>query len=244
MATFRTDRDRRILGDRVVARKAQFCAMHAAAAEGHAIFVETHATLEKADNARSKETNEAQQARDTRSSEAADSLRLYAWAYNKLPDLLSPTWNAPVDPEVLEKTHKRLFPFGAPSTIKDQPQVILDALSTFLTQTALKPAIPYQAPFLAEAADKRDKLRAALAAVTTEGDEADAAVSTHKTARDTWDEKYLGLSELTSGLLRLQGKHDQHAHLFRPLPGGPTTSEDLPEPAPVVNPDTTVKTPQ
>ena len=42
MAIYRTDRNRRILGDRVVARKDDFFEIHKAVGEVHGVFTEAH----------------------------------------------------------------------------------------------------------------------------------------------------------------------------------------------------------
>ena len=72
MAIYRTDRDRRILGDRVVARKAVFEEVHPAVGEVHGVFSETHGKMAEALEERQREENEGTMAREGREQAAGD----------------------------------------------------------------------------------------------------------------------------------------------------------------------------
>jgi len=230
VAIFRTDRDRRILGDRVAARPAEFAGIHASVVPAHGQFCSTHTQMVSLEDARTKETTDAQQARVLRDETTQRVLKKYAWAYSKLSDLLSPSWDAPVEPELAAEIQGRLFPLGPPTAVQVSTQLTLDAANRFLKQLPREPGLTYPPPFIAELTAEAAELASRIGAVTREADEAQHATDAHQTHRAKWDNDYLGLREVTSGYLRLTGRSGDHAHLFRKLPGVAGTSEDTPEP--------------
>lgn len=143
----------------------------------------------------------------------------------------------PVEPELAAEIQGRLFPLGPPTAVQVSTHFTLDAANRFLKQLPREPGLTYPAPFLAQLTAETAELAKSVGAVTRESDEAQHATDAHQAHRAKWDNDYLGLREVTSGYLRLTGRTEAHAHLFRKLPGVAGTSEDAPEPpAPIPTP--------
>ncbi|MBI5497385.1 MAG: hypothetical protein HY904_20390 [Deltaproteobacteria bacterium] len=236
MATFRSDRERRMLGDRVVSRKDAFVAVHPAVAEVHAGFADAHGKLQAAIATRDKETGDAQKARDARDDEVAKSNAQYAWAYNELHRIMAPSWDAKVDEDLYAKTVARLFPLGPPATVGATSQLVLDGMKTFVDRVAHEQGVQYPPAFLQAARAGVAAVTAHIAKVNKEADEASAATDAHQAARDKWDTHHQALLEITTGFLRLKDDLGQLNVLFQDIPvsaaAGIGGSQDAPAAAP------------
>jgi hypothetical protein len=84
MAVYKTDRQRRILGDRLVARGRELAAIHAAVAEVHRGFTDVHGAFKTALEERQREDGEGAVAREKRDEAVAGCARLYSWAYHQV----------------------------------------------------------------------------------------------------------------------------------------------------------------
>ena len=98
MAVFRTDRERRILGDRLVARRAEFVAIDEAVGRVLDRFAEAHRELLAALERRRREEGEDSRARRRRDEAAAAAWKHYRWAYHRVDALLAPSWDDAPEP--------------------------------------------------------------------------------------------------------------------------------------------------
>ncbi len=217
MAVTRTDRDRRILGDRVQARAAEFGGIDEAVGRAHGLFAAQHRALTEAIGIRLREESEDDRARRQRDEAAADAARQYAWAYHQLPGLLGGTWTADADEADLQLERQRLFPLGAPNEIADTHQRTLDGVIHLAAALAHDEFSLYPEAFRDILAQTRDRLAQGIDAVTTDSAETQEATQAHLKAREDWDRHWQALREITAGFLRLQDRLDHHAPLFRPL---------------------------
>lgn len=217
MAVTRTDRDRRILGDRVVARAPEFGAIDEAVGRAFALFAAQHDALTAAIALRLREESDDEKARRLRDEAAADAVRQYAWAWHQLPSLLGGSWTADADEADLGLERQRLFPLGAPNEVADTHQRTLDGVIHLATALAHAQDPLYPEAFRTALAETRDRLARAIDAVTTDGAETKVATDAHLSAREAWDRHWQALREITAGFLRLQDQLDRHAPLFRPL---------------------------
>jgi cell division septum initiation protein DivIVA len=226
MAIYRTDRDRRILGDRVVARQEDFSAIHSAVAEVHGRFVEAHTALGAAFEARQKEQNESAEAREVRHGAEATVAKMYSWAYKQVDQLLQPSWDTADASEDAADVRERLFPLGPPAVVTKSTQMIIDGMNHFIAAAERERAVAYVAEFSQAAQDALSHLREAVAKVTVEQTETAQAVDAVEKARADWDRHYVALREVTSAFLRLSNEHHRLTTLFRGLTRGGGASED------------------
>lgn len=236
MAIYRTDRDRRILGDRIVARIAEFNAVHSAVAEIASQFANTHADLASSIDARIRETGEDEKERQQRDEAWATGQKLYTWAYNQLPSQIMPSWDAEIVSETLEITRKAIFPLGSPSEVFISEQKTLDGLEHFVLGVARESGLNYPQPFLNAATQAKENLQKGIDAVTRDMAETASAVTKVLEFRSRWDELYRALQEVTSAFLRVQQQDRALLKVFRALPSSlPWQTADGEVEAPVVD---------
>jgi hypothetical protein len=218
MAIYRTDRERRILGDRIIARKDTFAAIHDVVGMVHGKLKEAHTALGAAIDARQKEESDDQRARRERDDAAVEVQRLYAWAYNQIDALLSPSWDDPSEEVEAGLLRETMFPLGVPSTVADSVQLTVDAMQSFLAQVAAQQSVSYPAPFLERCHSALAQLRSGIDNVTTEMGESAKESERVIEARANWDRAFTSLRDVTNGLLRLEGREAELAGFFRTLP--------------------------
>lgn len=232
MAVWESDRERRMLGDRVVTLRDEFAAIGAPVATMHDIFCGHHAALVSLLDRRALEEDEDEQARLRRDAAAMRAKLLYGWAYVQVPALAWPRWDAPVDDEVVAALMDRLFPLGPPSAVSRSTQLTLDGLTHLQAGMAREALVSFDEGFSAEVARVRDGLAAAVAEVTVEAKETRDAAEGHAKARQKWDDAYRLLKDTTFGLLKLAGRDQELTRLFTPLPdtaaAGPAQSSSTP----------------
>jgi hypothetical protein len=228
MAIYRTDRDRRILGDRAIARQAEFSEIHPAVAEVHQRFTEVHAALGAAFEARQKEQNEDAAAREERTGAEVKVAKMYSWAYQQVERLLQPSWEIEDATEDAKDVRDRLFPLGPPNVVSTSTQMVIDGMNHFLAALGREKAITYVSEFSQAAKDALGHLRDAVANVNVEQGETSRAVDAVEAARAAWDTHYTALREVTSAFLRLNNDHHLLTNLFRALPktGGSSSSDE------------------
>jgi len=230
MAVYKTDRQRRIVGDRIAARQGELAAIHPAVGEMHATFRGAHGAFASALEERRREEGEGGLAREKRDAAAARCAELYAWSYHQVDALLRPTWDAAGSAADPDAVRGRLFPLGNPTAVSLSAQLALDGVTHFLAAAARETAVTYPTPFLQAARTAKDALASAAAAVTREDDQGGSAAKAVAEARDRWDTCYVALRDVASGFLRLQGKHDRLDVLFRELDTAGTSAEETAEP--------------
>lgn len=226
MAIYRTDRDRRIIGDRIVAKKDAFAAIHDAVTEIWQLFLIIHTKLQEALENRQREQTEDGKARLARDHAHEFGLAAYRWAYAKLDGLLMPGWDEPPQDEEISATRERLFPLGAPHEIGPSPQKVFDGLSHLLTALEREDAVSYPEDFLKEAAARRARLEATIGDVSREEMETRTWARQHMELREKWDIHFRSLHEVTSAFLRLADKAEELGPLFRTLPGSSGGKKD------------------
>jgi hypothetical protein len=217
MAVTRTDRDRRILGDRVVARADEFRGIDEAVGRVFDRFVGKHGELSERTAARLREEGEDEKARRVRDETAVDGLRQYSWAYHELASLLGDSWTSGVDEAKLALTRARLFPLGSPTEVGMSHQRTLDGLIHLVDGMASEPGVVFPEAFRSDAGRTRDALLAAIGQVTADGAETESVTSTQLQARVEWDQHWQALRDVSAGFLRLAGELARHPGLFRPL---------------------------
>ena len=215
MAIYRTDRNRRILGDRVVARKDDFAGIHPAAAEVHGVFTEAHQGLQKIVEDRRREDTEDAMARDNREKAEDRTVQLYSWAYHQVDALLQPNWESVDSPADASDVKERLFPLGNPTEASVSTQIVVDGFSHFLEAVKRENAVAYPPKFIQGALNA---LVESIAAVTRESSETDEQAKKVASARERWDNCYNALRDVTSCFLRLEGSYDRLPGFFRDLP--------------------------
>jgi hypothetical protein len=237
MAVYKTDRQRRILGDRLVARGKELGAIHPAVAEVHRGFTDVHGAFQHALEERLREEGEDALARERREEAVAACARLYSWAYHQVDALLRPSWDAADPAADPAAVRERLFPLGNPTAAAVSLQLTLDGMTHFLAAARREPAVAYPPEFLAAAGRARDELLTTVAAVTRDGDETRGAAKAAAEGRERWDTCFNALRDVTSGFLRLQGRLDRLDVLFSELPpsgagaaGGVTGEAAIPAP--------------
>ncbi|MCB9729782.1 MAG: hypothetical protein H6746_15035 [Deltaproteobacteria bacterium] len=216
MAVSRTDRDRRILGDRVVARAEEFRAIDTAVGRVLDGFIAQHVALEQRTAARLKEEGDDQKARRARDEAAGDAVRLYTWAYYQAPAMLGASWSDVVDDRDIDLVRQRLFPLGPPNAITVSHQRTLDGL-IHLGEALGQGGLAFPDAFKGDVAATRDRLSAAIDRVTTDAAETNAATGAQLETRERWDVHWQALRDVTAAFLRLAGELSRHAGLFRPL---------------------------
>lgn len=217
MAVTRTDRDRRILGDRVVAREAEFRAISGAVGEVYELFIAEHQGMSERTAERLKEESEDDLARRKRDEAASDGVRQYSWAFHRVPALLGESWVDGVDEAALTAARDRIFPLGAPTAVVVSHQRTLDGLIHLVEGMGDDSPVKFPAEFKATVIKTRDALRAAIGGVTQDSAETETATAAQLKARARWDLHWLALREVTAGYLRLAGQTSRHAGLFRSL---------------------------
>lgn len=228
MAIHRTDRDRRIVGDRILARKGAFAAVHDVVAMIHDKFSEAHQELATAIETRIKEESEDQVARREREEAAVEAQRLYSWAFHQIDAMLAPSWDDFSDDVESALLKETLFPVGNPSTVAESTQLTVDGLQTFLSQVDAQQAVTYPTAFLERCQSTLSQLRAAIDNVTTEMGESARESDRVLSARTTWDRTFASLRDVTNGLLRLDGREGDLAGLFRSVPRNQAKSDAVP----------------
>lgn len=233
MATFRSDRERRMTGDRILSRKDAFTAIHPAVAEVHGVFARAHQDLQTAISARTKETKDAEDARETRDAAYKRVAGQLTWAYAEVERKLTPSWDALPDADLVDKARANLFPLGPPAVFGSTNQLTHDAMVTYLDRVNRVPPAERPPPAFMQAAQAAlTEASKAAAAVNTEADEASTATRQHTGARARWDNVHVALKEVTSGFLRLAGKVDLFSTLFQDLPVNAAAGEYSTDPAP------------
>ena len=210
---YRTDRDRRMVGDTILARREQFEAIHPAVSEVFFTFAGHHNTLAQRLDELRREVGEDQQARSFRDGIQAQASALYAWSYNQLDALLTPSWEDPAERVSVDDVRDRLFPLGSPSKLTSS-QKLFDGL-THLKHALTREAVGFSPRFIKALAEKTPALGEAIGKVikdTTETAEQRALVIE---ARQKWDEAYTSLKEVASAFLRLQGRREEMGALFK-----------------------------
>ena len=226
MAIYRTDRDRRILGDRVVANQDAFNGIHSAVGEVHGLFCEAHVVLAGALEERRREETEDGLARNERERAVEEVGKMYGWAYHQVEGLLQPSWDAVDASEDATSVRARLFPLGPPTAASVSTQLILDGMTHFLAATEREKAVAYPEAFIQSAGEALAALGEATAKVTVEIGETSAMIDTVTAARERWDICYESLRDMTAGFLRLSGEEDRVTVLFRDLPSSGASKTD------------------
>ena len=217
MAVTRTDRDRRILGDRVLAREAEFKAIHPVMAEVVDAFAAQHRELGAATEERLREEGEDAKARRERDEAAVLAQRQYSWAYHQVPQMVGGSWKDEADAQGAALIRERVFPLGAPNTIVVSSQRTLDAL-IHLAEGMGGEGLSYPDSFKVDVTATRDRLARAIADVTADVAETDTVTTRQLQARDAWDIHWQSLRDISAGFLRLQGQLARHPGLFHSLP--------------------------
>ena len=215
MAIYRTDRDRRIIGDRVVAKEESFAGVNKAVEEVWRLFVEVHAELQQALESRQREKSEDAVARQRRAVALERAFAMYRWAYAQLAVLAQPDWDDPPADDLVAELRERLFPLGAPHQLGDSAQMVLDGMTHLLSAAGREEWVSYPQRFMEEAASRRAELSASIGDVSREELETRNWAATHATLRKEWDKHYRSLRDVTGGFLWLADRSEEMASLFR-----------------------------
>lgn len=252
MAIFSTDRERRMMGDRLVALRDAFVQIDPALVTVYELFCREHGAFSRLQDLRRQEIGEDAAARRARQEESDLGALLYGWLYLRVPLLLRPTWDTVVDPELEAEVMERLFPLGPPSLVARSIQLVLDGLTHLQDALPREPTLTVEPTLLQVVSERRDLLAARTACVTVEQKETRDATEEHAEARKRWDASYRMLREATLGYLRLQNRDEELARLFTVLPtaaaagphGAPaTTTSDAPAKTSPQSPTDTSGTP-
>ena len=233
MAIYRTDRNRRILGDRVVARKKDFFGIHPATGEVHGVFTEAHNILQKFVEDRRREDTEDSLARENREKSKDRAVQLYSWAYHQVEALLQPNWDSVDSPADAGDVKERLFPLGNPTEASVSTQIVVDGFRHFLEAAKRENAVAYPPKFIQDSQGALNELVDSIAGVTRESSETDEQAKKVALARERWDNCYNALRDVTSCFLRLEGSYDRLPGFFRELPSaGSGQQQDKTDPQP------------
>jgi len=206
MAVFRSDRGRRMAGDRIVSRIPAFKAVHSAVGEAAERFAVTHNELGKRIDERIAEQSDDALARETRDQLTERAIQVYAWGYTRLDGLLQGSWEQPYQPDRADRLRGELFPLGNPSGLANGSQLAVDAMRHLHLGLQRNPDLGYSEAFGAEVAQLYGKLEVTLKQVGIETDETKAATEQVTAARQVWDQHRMALEEITTGFLRFEGR--------------------------------------
>ena len=215
MAIFRTDKERKVHGERVVGRKGLFAELDEAVARLHSLFSDAHRGLVELIDSADKGTEENEAEKKTEQA-VNDVTRLYRWAYNQLTALVTPDWNAYVSDEQIAAARERLFPIGNPNVMTVSQQLVLESVSHLITALKQEKVAQYPQTFFEELTRARETLVATLAAISKEPREPREIGEAHRQARALWDNRYTALHEVTQGFLRLASRFEQLDRFFGP----------------------------
>ncbi len=218
MGIYETDRERRIVGDNVVAKRETFHEISAAVGEACDYFARKHDGLQVAVEERLRADGDDDVARRARDSTWARALQAYANAYGRLELALSPDWLNTPAPESVVAVRQRLFPLGPPSTVAGSVQLTLDAITHLVAAIGHETGLHFPEAFVASFVEFRGQLGTALAATSTAREAASRAAQRVFAAREQWDTAYQAFKDITIGYLRLSGQKERLRGLFVELP--------------------------
>jgi hypothetical protein len=213
MTHYRTDRDRKIQGNRVVARQEMFIELGDAVAEMHGRFAAVNSKLLELLGVDPTETAEE----ETQADEAENRVvKLYNWAYHQLAAVLAPNWEAFVSDERVTAVREHLFPMGSPSMLRASSQLVLDGVNHLMSALKRESVVKYPETFVQELAIARESLVLTLAALQRE--EEREVSPEHAELRGRWDDHYLALRDVTTAFLRLDSRLAELDAYFAPEP--------------------------
>lgn len=214
MTHYRTDRDRKIQGNRVAGRREMFVELGQAVTEMHGRFIEVH---DKLLGLLGVEADEIPKAEEAQADEAENRLvKLYNWAYHQLAAVLAPNWEAFVSDERVTAVREHLFPMGSPSMLRASSQLVLDGVNHLMAALKRESVVKYPETFVQELAIARESLVLAMAALQQQ--EEREVSPEHAETRGRWDDHFLALREVTTAFLRLDNRLVELDAYFAPEP--------------------------
>lgn len=212
MATYRTDRDRRMIGERILASEAAFMEIHDGVAEVWRRFADTHGKLMEALTVR-----QLAQPHDPDSTEVSPNaperaFAMYRWAFVHLPGLAQPGWDDPPADREVEVVRERLFPLGAPQRIGGKDKMVLDGLTHLLSAVA-DSGVQFSQEFIEEAEARCGDLAVWIESACREERESNRWEE-FLALRKRWDKLYRSLRDVTAGYLWLADRSEEMSILF------------------------------
>jgi len=218
MAIFNSDRQKRIIGDRIIAKQQAFNQINPGVKDVFSYFEKTHVVLQEALEERQREETEDSMARQKREEAVDRAMNVYSWAYNQVQALLQPSWNEVTDPTEVDSVRERLFPLGNPTAVSASTQLTIDGLTHFLNAVEREDAVRYPANFISDAKKVLDSVSKTVDEVSREMEETRNLTKAAIDMRNDWENAYLSLKEITSCYLRLNNEHHRMGALFGVLP--------------------------
>ena len=212
MGTYLTDRDRRIIGERIVEMEDAFRSVHDGVSEVWQHFANTHTILLKA--LTSRQLAQTYDPATTRVSPNAPgrAFAMYRWAYVHLPALAQPGWDDPPADRQVEVMRERLFPLGAPQRVGGRDRKVLEGLTHLLSALA-EGGMQFPQEFIEEATSRCDDLAMWIETASREETES-RSWEEFLELRKKWDKLYRSLRDVTAGYLWLADRSEEMSTLF------------------------------
>ena len=215
MAVFRSDRDRQILGERVLGQAEEIKWIHSAVQDVLETFGWALKDLAKAGRERARKESDASRARRRREEALSRAFRLYSWGYGQIERLLQPTWEDVIEPLEILAARERLFPMGRPDVVAGSASTMAEAVGRLSAALEREVVLDYPAEYADEVARAHAEAVAALDAAARAGTEVDELTERHEAAQMHWEGAYAALWAVARGFLALDGEVDNLGTLFR-----------------------------